>query len=112
MNPAPEIHQIDNSCHPMSEADFSYENYDETADYDIENSVNVLNPKDPTDMGNYHRLMIQGKCVKLPNTETIDDDLYQNFLSGWMSDIKDDEEEKAKVFKYIWKSIYPKIQTS
>ena len=91
----------------MSDQEFQYGDFNETADYDYENvdndEINMLNPKDPGDMSQYHRLMIQGKCVKLPNTESIDDELYQNFMSGFMTDIKDDENERSKVFRFLWK---------
>ena len=86
----------------MSGSEYTYEN--ETADYDFNDTCNALNPNDPQDMSSYHRLMIQGKCVKLPSTESIDDELYQNFLSGFMSDIKDDETERSKVFRFLWKN--------
>ena len=85
----------------MSDIEYSYE-YDDTAEY--ENQVNALDPRNAADMSQYHRLMIQGKSVKLPNTESIDDDLFQNFLTGFMSDIKDDERERAKAFRYLWKN--------
>ena len=87
----------------MSDTEFGYEPpMDNPADLD--NDIFALNPNNADDMNQYHRLMIQGKCVKLPNTESIDDELYQNFLTGFMSDIKDDEHERSKVFRYLWKN--------
>lgn len=86
----------------MSESDLTYEMINESADYD--NELNALNPSDPGDMAQYNRLLIQGKCVKLPNTETISDEIYQNFLTGFLSDIQNDEHERAKVFRFMWKN--------
>ena len=94
----------------MAENELSYESYNETADYD--ETLNALNLDDPKDMSQYHRLMIQGKCVKLPATESIDDDMYQNFLSGFMSDIKDDDNERCKVFRFLWKNEDENVDSS
>ena len=52
----------------MSDIEYSYE-YDDTAEY--ENQVNALDPRNAADMSQYHRLMIQGKSVKLPNGSAI-----------------------------------------
>ena len=83
----------------MSDSEFTYEMPSQAADMD--NELNALNPSDPSDMAQYNRLLIQGKCVKLPNTETVSDELYQNFLTGFLSDIQNDEHERAKVFRFI-----------
>ena len=95
----------------MSDSELVYEGYNETAGYD-DRDISAINPNDPQDMNQYHRLMIQGKCVKLPATESIDDELYQNFLSGFMSDIKDDECEKCKVFRFLWKNEDENVDSS
>ena len=95
----------------MSECEYSYEQ-NESAAYEMNESVSALNPRDPQDMSQYHRLMIQGKCVKLPSVESIDDEIYQNFLSGFMSDIKDDECEMTKVFRYLWKNEDENVDSS
>ena len=86
----------------MSDSEFTYEMLNESADY--EDGLNALNPQDPNDMAQYNRLLIQGKCVKLPNTESISEEIYQNFLTGFLSDIQNDEHERAKVFRFMWKN--------
>ena len=95
----------------MSDSELAYEGYNESVAYEDTN-LNSINPNNPQDMSQYHRLMIQGKCVKLPATESIDDELYQNFLSGFMSDIKDDECEKCKVFRFLWKNEDENVDSS
>ena len=79
--------------------ELSYEN-DPAVTY--ESDMNVLNPNKESDMMQYQRLMVQGKCMRLPSTPNIPDSVYQSWLYTFMNEIKDDTNEKAKLFRYTW----------
>ena len=84
----------------MENYSYEYENESEAYNNDINNLQG--NHPNGNEMEYYKRLVSQGKCFKLPAVATLSDDLYQAWLYTFMSDVKDDVNEMAKIFRYTW----------
>ena len=77
--------------------------YETNIDDPIGENVNVVNIQDSTQMGLYRRRMVIGECMRLPhNVNRLPDDIYESWINSFMTNVKDDDNERSKSFRYLW----------
>ena len=81
----------------------SYRNEYDGNDGNIGEMVNIIDIKNPQQLGLYHRRMVLGECMRLPhNVNKLPDDIYESWINSFMTNVKDDDNERCKSFKYLW----------
>ena len=64
--------------------------------------INEFDLKNDSHMGLIYRRMIAGQCFRLPDSPTCPDDVFESWISTYLSDLSDDPKEKMKSFRYTW----------
>ena len=80
-------------------SDIPDNNYDENLSADT--NVNFVDLNDPKQYQIYQRRMVAGEKIRLPNSPTVTDEMWYTFEHGFMQ-LKDDTDERTKVFRYFW----------